>query len=171
MVFGRHRILIYVFVSFVVIFTTVAIAILFPVGFSVLFISSIVSFVVLSSAMTPMMNRSRKGIIILEDSGLTLNGDIKMGPIPWECICGASIARILFDRILTIYVTDILRLEAALGKDVVYKNVGKNGKTGERSIRMCIDLCRLHGVDLEALIMTHAKGLPRNNSQDGRNPA
>jgi len=102
--------------------------------------------------------RSGKERITADDSGLTLNGEVNIGPIPWDCISGASIRRVVFEKVLYVHLTNISLLEATLGEDAVRKKTERDKKTGGRFIKMDLFLYKLRGIDPAELIRKYAKG-------------
>jgi len=112
--------------------------------------------------------RSGKDMIILDDRGLTLNGEVMLGPIPWDCVLGARIRRILFDRILEVELTNMLVLRDTFGKNDFGK-ICRNKKTGRGFVSMDLDLCKLRGIDLVSLIRMHARGKPDLQPEEDRN--
>jgi uncharacterized membrane protein len=99
--------------------------------------------------------KSGKEMIILDDNGLTLNGGVMIGPIPWECIKDASIKRVLFEKRLRVDIVNLPKIWDVLGKETI-KRIHKNKKTGENAVTMDVDLCKLRGIDLPALIRKYA---------------
>ncbi len=108
--------------------------------------------------------RYKKEMIILDHDGLTLNVDIMLGPIPWDCISGAKVYRVMLEKKLNVYVADMPKLKSVFGEDV-RKKVNVKKKTGEMFFIVDLDICRLRGIDLEAQINQRAKGGGR---YDGR---
>jgi len=111
-------------------------------------------FILLSIAIS--LTRYNKVMVIVDDEGLTLKGDVMLGPIPWDCISGASINRVVFDKIMTVYLINMPKLESIFGSDSLYQKVNVNKKTGVNHISIDLDLCKLRGINLEALIKARA---------------
>jgi len=109
--------------------------------------------------------KKNKEMMVLDDDGLMINGDVSLGPIPWDCVLGAEIKRIAFDKHLAVYITDITKMEMIFGEDTVRKKVGK-GKDGERLILINIDSYKLKGTDVAALIRERAAGNASTRSAD-----
>ena len=101
--------------------------------------------------------RSKKEIIIIDEEGLTLNGNISFGPIPWDCISDVSISRMLFDKIMTIQITNMSKLESIFGETATRQIINVNRRTGEKRISFDLDLCKLRGIDLETIIKDRVK--------------
>jgi len=104
------------------------------------------------------MTRSGKEMMVIDNMGLTINSDIMLGPIPWDCISDAKVVRILFEKHLYLTISDMPKMRGLFGEEAVRKKVGKNRKTGEDMIFMDLDLCKLRGINLEAIIKERAKG-------------
>jgi hypothetical protein len=104
------------------------------------------------------MTRSGKEMIVIDSMGLTINSDIMMGPIPWDCISDAKVVRIIFEKHLYLTISDMPKMRGLFGEEAVRKKVGKNRKTGEDTLFMDLDFCKLRGIDLEALIKERANG-------------
>ncbi|MCL2296657.1 MAG: hypothetical protein FWC29_06235 [Methanomassiliicoccaceae archaeon] len=64
-----------------------------------------------------------KEIIVIEDCGLTINGTVMLGPIPWDCVSRAELVRIALEKHLKIRLTNMSKLEEVLGKDEVQNKV------------------------------------------------
>lgn len=125
--------------------------------FDITMIGSLVILLILLSIALPL-TRSKKEMIIIDEEGLTLNGNIMLGPIPWDCITGAKIFRIGLDKLMNVYLTNMSKLECVLGENIIHQKVNLNKKTGEMHISFDLDLCKLSGINLEAIIKAHAKG-------------
>jgi len=147
---------------FVVMVAVIIIAVVawIVVGFDWPTMLSVVMLIFLLAIITPWMGRSKakKEVIIIDDEGLTLNGSIMLGPIPWDCISGASVVRLGLDKTLNIYFTNIPRLEGIFGEKIVRKKVGRILKTGERAISIDLDFLKVKGIDVAALIQMRARG-------------
>jgi len=141
------------FVAAVVI--AVGIIALLLTEFNIMTIISLLSILIFLSLIIPYA-RTKKDMMIIDDEGLTLNGNILFGPIPWDCISGTSISRIGFDKILTIQVTNLPKLENIFGETVVHQKMNTNKKTGEKDISFGLDLCKLRGIDIEKIIEDRA---------------
>ena len=102
--------------------------------------------------------RSKKEIIIIGDEGLTINGNIMLGPIPWDCVSGAKMIRILFDKHLIVNISNTSKMQDIFGEEAVRKKVGKKEGSNESTIFVNLDFCKLRGIDLATLIQGHAKG-------------
>jgi len=90
--------------------------------------------------------------IVMDRGGLTLNGNIGLGPIPWDCITDVVIRRSVFEHWMRVYI-DTDRLKAVLGDIVVRKKV--RGNRRGRWVKINLQLCMLNGIDLETLISEH----------------
>ncbi|MDR1405549.1 MAG: hypothetical protein LBJ20_08305 [Candidatus Methanoplasma sp.] len=99
----RHSVLLFVSVFATVATVVSGIIALLLTEFSIMVTVSLFGFFILLSIALPY-TRSKKEMLIIDDEGLTLNSNIMLGPIPWDCISGASILRIGFDKILSIHV-------------------------------------------------------------------
>jgi len=141
--------------------TGTLLAIFFACGIALIFVSQIVHalviFIVTAIWSTTLIIEIRQGktMIVVDDSGLTLNGHVKLGPIPWDCISGISIHSVMLDKILTLYVTDIPKLMEIFGEESIRKKIIK--KSSESIIQMELGLCKLKGIDLEMLIKRHVR--------------
>jgi hypothetical protein len=114
-----------------------------------------------------MLNRSKKEeVIVIEDDGLTLKGDIKFGPIPWDCICDVTVFRILLEKHMIVSITNIPKLESIFGTKVTQKKVSKKRKSGERAIFVKLDGCELRGIDLETRIKERITGVLDDSAID-----
>ena len=96
-------------------------------------------------------------MIVIDHNGLTVNDSIMLGPIPWDCISDAKVSGIKREKQLTVYITNISKLESVFGEEAIHNKVSKNQETGERLILMNLYHCGLHGIDLEALIKERAR--------------
>ena len=94
--------------------------------------------------------------IIIDDLGLTLNGSIMLGPIPWDCVSSAKVSKAAKEKQLAVKITNISKLESIFGEEAVRKKVGNDPKTGERLILM--DLGHFSLYDPEKLINERAEG-------------
>jgi len=94
-------------------------------------------------------------MLVIEDKGLSANG---FGPIPWDCVAGARVAKVVLDKSLYISISNITKLNELFGEENVCKKVATIRKTGERVISVDLQLCELNGNDPEAQINTRAKG-------------
>jgi hypothetical protein len=103
-------------------------------------------------------------MIIIDNDGLTINGNISLGPIPWDCIYGAKVNRILFEKQLVIDITNIPKMEKIFGTETIHKKIRKKRKADERVIIVDISPCKLRGIDLEALIRECATGQANRKS-------
>ncbi|MCL2607099.1 MAG: hypothetical protein FWD92_00875 [Methanomassiliicoccaceae archaeon] len=110
-----------------------------------------------------LARKENKEMMIIDDDGLTIRGDVSLGPIPWDCILGAEIKRILFEKHLTVYLTDVSRMGMIFGEETIRKKVGK-GKDGERVISIDLTPCKLKGMDIEALIRERVAGRAAENT-------
>ena len=112
--------------------------------------------------------RNGKEMIVIDDFGVTLKSNTMIGPIPWDCIMDAHVLRILFEKHLTVTISNVSKLEGFFGKETVRKKCFVDKETGIRGIHMDLDHCKLKGVDLEALINGRAKGTlaPPSGSSD-----
>jgi len=117
---------------------------------------SLISLLILLSIALPN-TRSKKEIIIIDEEGLTLNGNFSFGPIPWDCIYDVSISRMLFDKIMRIQITNMSKLENIFGETATRQIVNVNRRTGEKHISFDLDLCKLRGIDLETIIKNHVR--------------
>ena len=101
----------------------------------------------------------KKEVIIVDDSGLTINGNVKLGSVPWDFIINAEIETGYFLQTLVVYLTDREKLKSILGEHVIEK-VEKDRKG--QWISADIRYCKLHGISLEAIINERAVGVRRN---------
>jgi len=109
--------------------------------------------------------RSGKEMIVLDDAGLTLNGDVMLGPIPWDCVLDVRIRRILFDKTLEVELTNLPVLRDTFEKNDFGK-ICRDKKAGRSFVSMDLDLCKLRGIDLVSLIKMHAKGIRLSEDRD-----
>jgi hypothetical protein len=149
----------FIFAMVVIAVSCAAYSVLMSGGMDLRLIGLLLGLLVLLSIGIPSVRRNKE-VIVIDDEGITVNDGIGLGPIPWDCISGADMSRIVFDRYLNIHLKDVSKLENLFGEDSIRNNTGKNGKTGGRSISVCMSLCKLNGIDLEALILERARGCP-----------
>lgn len=67
----------------------------------------------------------------------------------------ASVYRAGLDKIMNIYLVNAPKLESTFGKDAICKKVNVNKSAGVNHVSISLDLCKLRGIDLEALIKAH----------------
>jgi len=97
-------------------------------------------------------------MIVIEDLGLTIKGSVLLGPIPWDCISGASVIRTTAEKQMDVYISDVPELIGLFGEEKVRKKVLIDKETEKGDIRLSLDFCKLNGIDLTALINERAKG-------------
>ena len=97
-----------------------------------------------------------KEIIVIDDYGLTINGNLKLGPIPWDCVLDATVIKKMFEKHLKIRLTNMSKFEGIFGKNAVRDKVEKNKKFGEKSIYVYLEQCDLLGIDIVSIINEHA---------------
>lgn len=97
-------------------------------------------------------------MIVIEDVGLTIKGSILLGPIPWDCVSGASVLRTTTEKHMDVYISDVPELIGLFGEENVRKKVLIDKETGKGDILLSLDFCKLKGIDLAALINERAKG-------------
>jgi len=105
-------------------------------------------------AMGVSVLRFEKEMIILDDAGLTLNGEIKLGPIPWDCISDVSIRK--WSKVLSVGLTNMNKIVEIFGEDVIRDKIG--AKRSNVRLEMMLDFCKMKGIDLEALIKERING-------------
>ena len=103
-----------------------------------------------------------KEIMIIDDDGLTINGNFFSGPVPWDClpwdcIYGADVTSFFPEKKLIVYITNLYKIEKIFGPRAVRKKVGRT-KTGERAIFISFSCCKLKGIDIKGLILERATG-------------
>ena len=148
----RRSVLLFGSIIAVVVIIIASIIIFILLGeISIVAVLTLISLLILLSMALPH-TRSKKEIIIIDDEGLTLNGEITFGPIPWDCISDVSISRMLFDKIMTIQITNMSKLESIFGETATRQIINVNRRTGEKRISFDLDLCKLRGIDLETII-------------------
>ena len=106
-----------------------------------------------------------KEIIVIDDNGLMIRGNILLGPtaedfgpIPWDCICGAETVSILIMKQLNVYITNASKMKAVFGEETMREVFGTRRRRGEMTIAVDLNICKLKGIDLEALIRERAAG-------------
>jgi hypothetical protein len=105
---------------------------------------------------TRRVSHGGKEMIVLDRFGLTLKGNARVGPLPWRCIKDASIFRMGLEKHLLIQFGTKDELETMLDSESI-KRISFNKKTGEGSVLMDIDLCKLRGIDLVSLIKERSR--------------
>ena len=155
-VIERRSVLLFGFMFAMLVAVASCAVILLLTEFNIMIIMTALGLLILLSMAFPY-TRSKKEIIVIDEEGLTLNGNIILGPIPWDCISDANVSRIGFDKILNIRITNIPKLENIFGENVIQQKVSMNRKTGKGQISIDLDLCKLHGIDLEKIINSHAR--------------
>ena len=99
-----------------------------------------------------------KEMIVIDDTGLTINGGVMLGPIPWDCISDAKVFRVLLEKHMTVSIVNIIKLQNLLGEETVHKKIQTDRTTGDKMIQVDLDLCKLRGIDIESLIKERAAG-------------
>jgi hypothetical protein len=106
-----------------------------------------------------LLDRTKnKEMIVIDRFGLTLNGRIMLGPIPWDCILDAEINRIMRYIQLKVKITNISKMEGIFGAEAIRKNVSKSKNTDEWFIFMDLSDCNIRGIKLVTLIKERANG-------------
>ena len=106
-----------------------------------------------------------KEIMIIDDNGLLIKGNAAFGPtaedfgpIPWDCICGAETVRISFGRYLNVYLTNTSKMKTVFGEETMREKFGTRRRPDDMVITIDPSICKLKGIDLEALIRERATG-------------
>jgi hypothetical protein len=155
-VIERRDSMVFLFVGIVAIFFLLGIAAFVIIGIIYALAVFLFATVILFYALFVIIQG--KEMIVIDKSGLTLNGHVKLGIIPWDCISNVSVQHTLWaGNMMYVYVTNIPKLKDIFGEETVSNKV-IDMKTGEKIIQMEMNFCKLKGIDLETLIKDYANG-------------
>lgn len=161
-VIERRNLFIYVVVILVAVVLILSITVLWFVGLNLFYAVNLFYMIsmaiILSAWVYYSAGPGKKEMLVIDENGLTINGDIRLGPIPWDCINGAELVRISLEKKLIVYITNISKMEMIFGREIIRKKVGKNRKNGKKAIFFELTLCRWKEIDLETLILERATG-------------